>query len=162
MTVELTAQFSSAASLTAEFGSSPDLEIRSSFGQMVPDLTVESFSTLWSEGAMPSSVYHVIAASGNNAASIKAVAGTVTGWTVYNNTDETIYVKLYDTVVVPNPASLVPRQVIAITAGLSSVCPPGIGLAYLNGIGIAIVQGIADDDSAPVSASSCCVDIFYQ
>src|SRR4029077_5430291 len=32
---------------------------------------------------------------------------------------------------------------------------------YENGIAIAIVKGIADNDNTPVSADDCTVDVFY-
>jgi hypothetical protein len=160
---QLTAYFQTTTDLDADFSASPDLEIQFPYAQTVPDLTVLGFETIWSEAGMPSSIYHAVAAAGNNAALIKSSAGTLTGWAVYNNLEEdTIFVKLYDTNVVPNPASLEPKQVIAITPGLVSIAPPSDGFTYENGIGIAIVTGIADNDNSGVSLDACVVDIFYQ
>jgi hypothetical protein len=114
------------------------------------------------ETEMPSLNYHAVAAAGQNAASIKAAAGVVTGWKIYNNADYPIYVKLFNLAVAPTPGSSVPQQTIGVDAGLSDVSAPGPGVTYTTGIGIAIVKGIADTDGTAVAANDCVVDIFYQ
>jgi hypothetical protein len=113
-------------------------------------------------GLQPSSVYHVIAAAGNNAVLIVAGAGTVTGWEIFNNSGAPIFVKLYDMDGAPNPAADVPKQVIGVQAGESSVCAPSAGVSYETGIAIAIVGGIGDHDNSSVELNACSVDIAYQ
>jgi len=111
---------------------------------------------------MPSSIYHKVSAASDNAANIKAAAGLVTGWKIYNNAGYPIYVKLYDKATAPAPASDTPKQTIGVDAGLGEPVISGGGLTYTTGIGIAIVKGIADNDDTPVAADDCVVDIFYQ
>ena len=111
---------------------------------------------------MPSSIYHVVSAASTNAANIKAAAGLLIGGLVYNNSDEPIFVKLFDKATPPVPGTDTPKQTIGVDAGLSEpVSIPG-GVTYTNGIGIAIVKNIADLDSTPAAANDCVVDIFYQ
>jgi hypothetical protein len=110
---------------------------------------------------MPSSIYHAVAAAGNNAANIKSAAGIVTGWKIYNNADYPIYVKLFDKATAPAPGSDTPKQTIGVDAGEQEVIN-GAGFVYTTGIGIAIVKGIADSDDTSVLADDCAVDIFYQ
>lgn len=111
---------------------------------------------------MSSTVYHQVAATGLNAATIKSAPGVVTGWKIYNNANYPVYVKLFDLSSFPNPGSSQVKQTIGVDAGEQEVAPPGPGTTYLNGIGIAITKYIADNDNTPVAAGDCVVDIFYQ
>ena len=113
------------------------------------------------ETEMPSLIYHKVSAASDNAAIIKATAGVVTGWKVYNNSNYPVFVKLFDTPTTPAPASATPKQVIGVDAGDSDVSNSA-GFSYTTGIGIAIVKGIADGNDVAVAASDCVVDIFYQ
>jgi hypothetical protein len=171
---DLSGEFTQATALSAESisyapvlsytGLGMQLALSYEFVGVAPDLSYGSLSLEWELPTMPtsSSVYHAISVAGDNAASIKSVAGTLLGWAIYNNADYPIFVKLYDTVVVPNPAALEPKQTIGVEAGTASLMMPGLGIGYLNGIAIAIVAGIQDASNAGVEANDCCCDIFYQ
>jgi hypothetical protein len=111
---------------------------------------------------VPSLTYHKVAASGTNAASIKAAPGIVTGWKIYNDTEYPIYVKLFNEAATPAPGTDTPQQTIGVDAGVGEVNPAGPGIVYSAGIGIAITKGILDNDSTPVAAGDCVVDLFYQ
>jgi hypothetical protein len=113
------------------------------------------------ETEMPSLISHTVSAASDNAAIIKASAGVVTGWKVYNNSNYPVFVKLFDTPATPTPASTKPKQVIGVDAGDSDVSNSA-GFGYTTGIGIAIVKGIADFNDTAVAANDCVVDIFYQ
>jgi hypothetical protein len=110
----------------------------------------------------PSLIYHKVAAATLNAANIKAAAGTVTGWKIYNYTEYPVFVKLFDKAGVPVPGTDTPKQTIGVDAGVGEVCPPNPGLSYATGIGIAITKNILDNDMTAVAAGDCVVDIFYQ
>ena len=152
--------FTATWALEASAFSAPQLAVEAF--EANPALAVESFATNWSVPIMASSVFHRVAAAGVNALVIKSSPGTVTGWKVYNNSNFPIFVKLYDSNVAPAPDTDTPKQTIGINAGLGDLCPPSTGLSYANGIAIAIVLGIADNDNAAVGANSCVIDIFYQ
>ena len=118
----------------------------------------------------PAHTFHWIAVAGNNAGVVKSAAGTVYGWTVYNNSDKIdsshvgypIYVKLYDKNASPDPASDTPLRTIGVQAG-THVSGPDYdgGLSFGLGIGMVIVRGIADDNNTAVAAGDCVVDISY-
>jgi hypothetical protein len=112
-------------------------------------------------GSVPSLTYHKVSAASTNAANIKASAGTVTGWKIYNNGAYPIYVKLYNKASTPTPGTDTPQQTIGVDAGLSDVSVSA-GFTYTNGIGIAITKNIDDLDNTAVLAKDCVVDIFYQ
>lgn len=111
---------------------------------------------------VPSLTFHRVSLASNNAAVIKASAGTVTGWKIYNNTGHAVYVKLFNKATAPVPGSDTPQNTIGVDAGLGEVNPTSAGLSFTTGIGISITSGIADSDNTPVAAGDCSVDIFYQ
>jgi hypothetical protein len=105
---------------------------------------------------------HRVAAASNNAASIKGAAGTLYGVLVFNNAAYPIFVKFYNKAGVPAPAGDTPVLTIGVQAGLDrNVVLPQGGKAFSLGIGIAIVQGIADNDNTAVALSDCVVDSSY-
>jgi len=108
----------------------------------------------------PSLIFHRVALASNNAVAFKNVAGLVTGWQIFNDTEYPVYVKLYNKATTPNPASDTPKQVIGIQAGQSAEFAGSF--TYDTGIGMAIVKGSADNDNTPVALGDCVADIFYQ
>ncbi len=111
----------------------------------------------------PSSTYHVVSAVGTNAAVVKNASGVVTGAHVTNNTGYPIYVKLFNKATAPVLGTDVPQQTFGVQAGTSGELPIAqSGLAFSNGIAIAITKGIADADTTAVAANDCVADIFYQ
>jgi hypothetical protein len=113
-------------------------------------------------GSVPSLIYHKVAASGTNAANIKATAGIVTGGVVFNDTEYPIYVKLFNKASAPTLGTDTPVQTIGVQAGETAPIDIPGGLTYAAGIGIAITKGILDSDATAVAAGDCVVDIFYQ
>ena len=138
------------AGIIASYGVTPDIL------QLSVDPTYISTIT----GEAPSLIYHDVSDAGDNAEIIKAAAGTVTGWSVFNNAGYPIYVKLYDTPTAPTPSSEVPKKVIAVQAGLGSDLSLASGLTFSSGIGIAIVKGIGDSDDTR-SFSTIVLWIFF-
>lgn len=107
------------------------------------------------------SQYEVVAAATNNAASIKATPGKVHGWYCYNASAAARYVKLYNKASAPSPGSDTPKWVIALPAGAAANVLDARGLDFPTGIGIAIVQGIANNDNTAVAASDVVASIAY-
>jgi hypothetical protein len=112
-------------------------------------------------GSVPSLTYHKVSAASTNAANIKASAGTVTGWKIYNNTGYPIFVKLYNKSTTPVPGTDTPQQTIGVDAGTGDVIT-GAGYTYATGIGIAMTKNIDDMDNTALLAKDCVVDVFYQ
>jgi hypothetical protein len=108
-----------------------------------------------------SSAYHVVAAASTNAANIKASAGRVTGWSVFNVADYPVYVKFHNTSGTPTAGSGV-VYTIGVQAGTGLHLDDDDGITFATGIGITITKGIADGDTAAVAASDCVVNVHYK
>lgn len=111
---------------------------------------------------MPSSKFHLVAASGTNPHVVKAGPGVLTGWFMSNEAGYAVYVKLYDKATDPDVGVDVPVQTIQVQAGQPVPFPFGSGITYSNGIAIAITEGMADGNAVGVAAGDCAVDLFYQ
>lgn len=107
------------------------------------------------------SIYHVIAAATTNAANVKASAGQVYGWSIFNNAAYNVYVKLHNTAGTPTAGSGVVHT-IGVPAGGGSNIHMASGLAFGTGIGITIVKDITDAGATAVAASDCSVDLHYK
>lgn len=108
-----------------------------------------------------SSIYHVVSAGSTNLANIKASAGRVTGWSIFNNADYPVYVKFHNTAATPTAGSGV-VYAIGVQSGQRSELDDDDGLAFSTGIGISIVKGIADADTTAILASDCVVNVHYK
>lgn len=107
--------------------------------------------------------YHVVSAGSNNAARIKSGVGRVYGWNIYNNAAYPIYVKIYDdNDNPPTPGASTIAKVIGVPAGGGSNQHSALGFQCTDGIGIAIVKGIADADNTAVLADDCVVGLDYK
>lgn len=113
--------------------------------------------------APPSMIDHDISVASNNAKSIKGTAGTVTGWSIFNNSADfkPIYVKLFDKASPPVPGVDPVKLTLAVQAGMPRELALDSALTFATGIARAIVKGIADSDNTPVGAGDCSVDIFF-
>lgn len=113
---------------------------------------------------MPCLTYSVISDASDNAAFIKAAAGVVYGFEIYNNATYQIFVKLYNKATAPAPATdsaLLVRR-IGVQQGITERFFIDRGLSgFTSGIGIAIVQNIGDTDDTAVLAGDCVVNIDY-
>jgi hypothetical protein len=104
--------------------------------------------------------YHVVSAASTNTANVKASAGQLYGFDIFNNANYPIYVKLHNTAGTPTAGSGV-VQTIGVQAGSGKSWSSDIGRAFSTGIGISIVKDIADAGTTAVAASDCVVDLFY-
>lgn len=107
------------------------------------------------------SKYHVVAAAGTNAASIKVTGGNVMLARIFNNAAYPIYVKLFNKATAPVPGTDTPVETIGVQAGMSYTQQISSGDNYATGIGIAITKGIADNDATAVALNDCVVDLEY-
>ena len=96
-------------------------------------------------------------AASTNAANIKAGPGSIFGITgMITTAAAAVYLKLFDTAGVPDPATDVPVYVFGLTfaggpTGRFNIQLPG-GLDFITGIGVALVRGAADLNNNPVAA----------
>lgn len=107
------------------------------------------------------SIGHLVSAGSTNATSVKASAGQVYGWTVYNNAAYPIYLKFYNTAGTPTAGTGVVKTV-GVQAGMQLTYSQPLGIAFSTGIGITITKGIADNDATAVLANDCVIDVEYK
>jgi hypothetical protein len=107
------------------------------------------------------SIYQAVAAASTNASNIKASAGRITGWSMYNNASYPVFVKFHNTASTPTAGSGV-VYTIGIPPGKDANFDDDDGLNFATGIGISIVQGIALADTTALAASDCVVCIHFK
>jgi hypothetical protein len=112
------------------------------------------------EGATP---FHRVSTADNNAAVIKAGAGTLQEITCNNVNAAARYLKLYNLAVAPNPAADTPVRVVPLSpnSASQSVSFGPRGLRFTVGIAMALVTGIADNDNTAVAADQHVVGASY-
>lgn len=74
-----------------------------------------------------------------------------------NTTGVLYYLKLYDTIAAPNCGTDIPKWTVPVPYGVGSTgagvaLPSTDGLIFINGLGICITGGIADNDSSNAAA----------
>lgn len=109
------------------------------------------------------SIYEVVSAASTNTANIKASAGQIYGLLIFNLAAGIRYVKFHNTAGTPTAGSgvVLAVQVPANSAGSGVVISFPFGIAFSTGIGISMVTGIANSDSAAVGASELLVNVLY-
>jgi hypothetical protein len=105
--------------------------------------------------------YHLSSAATTNATVVKASAGQLYGWYIYNNNASMRKVAFHNSASTP-------------TAGASifmTLCIPGssgenvmsdIGIAFSSGIAITTVTGAADNNATAVAADDLNINLFYK
>lgn len=106
-------------------------------------------------------VFHLASAGSTNATNIKASAGKVTGWYIYNSNAAARKVAFHNTAGTPTAgASVYFSLMIPPSSGAN--CPFPEGIDFATGIAITTVTGLADSDSAAVAANDLIINIFYK
>jgi hypothetical protein len=105
-------------------------------------------------------ISHLISAATTNATNVKASAGQVYGWSIFNTNAATRYVKLHNTAGTPTAGSAV-VYTIAIPPSGGSNMDISCGLAFATGIAFTTVTGVADSDSAAVGANDLIINIHF-
>jgi hypothetical protein len=107
------------------------------------------------------SAKHFVAAASDNATSVKASAGTLRGFHLYNDAQYPVYLKFHNTAGSPTAGSGVVRT-FGIQAGTSvDFTFPG-GLAFATGIAFTLVTDMADAGTTATAAEDAVGEIFYE
>lgn len=107
------------------------------------------------------STFHLVSAGSTNATNIKASAGQVYGWFIYNSNAAARKVIFHNTAGTPTAgASVFFSLMIPPTSGANVDFSAGI--AFGTGIAITTTTGLADSDSAAVAANDLIINIFYK
>ena len=105
--------------------------------------------------------YHLVSAATTNATNIKASAGQVYGWYIYNSNAAARKVVFHNTAGTPTAgASVFFSLVIPASSGANVEFTNGI--AFSTGIAITTVTGLADSDAVAVAANDLIINIFYK
>lgn len=104
--------------------------------------------------------YHLVSAATTNATVIKASAGQVFGWFIYNSNAAARKLVFHNTASAPTAgASVFFSVVIPPSAGANVEFTNGV--AFSSGIAITTVTGLADSDSAAVALNDLIINVFY-
>ncbi len=93
--------------------------------------------------------------------SVKGQPGQVGGWFLANLATATRYVKLYDKATTPSNADT-PLLTIALPAGAAANVVANAGIDFLNGIGICVTVGVADNDNTAPTTNDVIVNLLYR
>ena len=106
-------------------------------------------------------VFHLVSAATTNLTNIKASAGKVTGWYIYNSNASARKVAFHNTAGTPTAgASIYYSLVIPGLAAANVSFPDGINFA--TGIAISTVTGLADTDTVAVALNDLIINIYYK
>jgi len=117
--------------------------------------------TVTSSATGGDTTFHLVSAANTNPTNIKASAGVVTGWYIYNSNANARKVAFHNTAGTPTAgASVYFTVVIPGLAATNVSFPPGI--AFSTGIAITTVTGLADSDNTAVALNDLNINIYYK
>jgi hypothetical protein len=115
--------------------------------------TLTSAGTTTNTPVTPTTTFTNSAAT-NNAAFLKASAGTVWSISAFNAGASPVYVKYYNQTTAPTVGTSVPVLVVSVPATQTVMIGGGSnGIRFATGIAIAIVTGAADSDNTAVAVN---------
>lgn len=105
--------------------------------------------------------YHLVSAATTNASVVKASAGQLFGWYIYNSNAAARKVVFHNAATTPTAgASVLFSIVIPPTSGANVEFTNGI--AFSTGIAITTVTGLADSDTTAVAANDLIINLMYK
>ena len=159
--------------VTATTGGLTDTQLRATPVPISGNLTtVSTVTSVTGATVIPAtntagtSNHSLIAAASTNATNVKASAGTLYEISVYNNSANIAYLKLYNSASAPTcgAGTIVARYLIpgAASGGAGSNVVIPLGKSFSTGIAYCITGGIADADTTAVAASAYIVNMTYK
>ncbi len=106
------------------------------------------------------STFHLESAASTNATNIKASAGQVFGWFIYNSNAAARKVAFHNTSGTPTAGASIFFTVVIPPSSAANVEFTN-GIAFGTGIAITTVTGLADSNSTAVAADDLNINIFY-
>ena len=126
-----------------------------------PQLTTPLNVTVQSGATGGDAIFHLASAGSTNATVIKASAGKVTGWYIYNSNAAARKVAFHNSASSPTAGSAIYFTLMIPPSSGANVSFPS-GIDFSAGIGITTVTGLADNDSAAVAANDLIINIFFR
>ena len=103
----------------------------------------------------------IVSAASTNPISIKASAGKVTGWYIYNSNGSARKVAFHNTAGTPTAGANVYLSLVIPALSAANVSLPS-GIAFSTGIAITTVTGLANSDATAVALNDLIINIFYK
>jgi hypothetical protein len=104
----------------------------------------------------------LISAASTNATSVKAAAGQLHGYALFNTTTSLVYVKFYDDAGTPDENDTPAFSIMLPKEGGANVSFGDSGVAFASGIAYRTVTGVADNDTGAVGAGAVLVNVWYK
>jgi len=107
------------------------------------------------------STYHLVSAATTNATNIKASAGKVTGWYIYNSSTSARKVAFHNTAGTPTAGASIHSAVVIPGLAAANVSFPD-GIDFGTGIAITTVTELTDAGNTAVSLNDLIINIYYK
>jgi hypothetical protein len=106
------------------------------------------------------SKFHLVSAATTNATNVKASAGKLHGWYIYNSNAAARKVAFHNTAGTPTAgASVTDSIVIPPTSAANAFTD--IGIAFSTGIAITTVTDLTDAGTTAVAANDLVINLYY-
>lgn len=103
----------------------------------------------------------IVSAASTNPTSIKASAGKITGWYIYNSNASARKVAFHNTAGTPTAGASVYLSVVIPGLAAANVSFPN-GIDFSSGIAITTVTGLTNADATAVGLNDLIINIFYK
>ena len=117
--------------------------------------------TIQSAATGGDTVFHLVSAATTNLTNIKASAGKVTGWYIYNSNGSARKVAFHNTAGTPTAGASIYYSLVIPALSAANVSFPD-GINFATGIAISTVTGLADTDTVAVALNDLIINIFYK
>jgi hypothetical protein len=107
------------------------------------------------------SIFHLVSAATTNATNVKASAGQVYGWYVYNSNAAARKLVFHNTAGTPTAGASVIFAIVIPPSSAANV-EFTMGLAFATGIAITTVTDLTDAGATAVGASDLIINVFYK
>jgi hypothetical protein len=106
--------------------------------------------------------FHLVSANSTNATVIKAAAGQVYGWFIYNANASARKVAFHNLATTPTAGAAIFFTLMIPGLSGANVFDSGKGVAFSAGIAISTVTELADAGTTAVAAGDLNINIFYE
>jgi hypothetical protein len=107
------------------------------------------------------STFHLVSAATTNATNIKASAGKVTGWYIYNSNASARKVAFHNTAGTPTAGASIHSAIVIPGLAAANVSFPD-GIDFSTGIAITTVQELTDGGATGVALNDLIINIYYK
>jgi len=105
--------------------------------------------------------FHLVSAASTNATNIKASAGKVTGWYVYNSNASARKVAFHNTAGTPTAGASIHSSIVIPGLAAANVSFPD-GIDFSTGIAITTVTELTDAGNTAVAINDLIINIYYK